>query len=241
MSDLLPHSSTLRRMPSGFTASLETPALSAMCPAVHGDSPSAPLPRLDPQRASATVVDYATSQRLAAAVNAQDSRCYENALCALPRLDDAAYVEGVAVTGAGLQFDHAWLEHAGCVVDPTPSYAAMTDGACTYFVGPRWTLPEVLALFTSDDEDLPTPLLQPGTSLSPRREAWIRAKLAAFRHVSALRHARTGRPAIAAEDEEAMLEGLLGCYWAKWVRSSQSLGGGPGAEHIGESTSYFDA
>lgn len=122
------------------------------------------------------------------------------------------------MTVAGLQFDHAWLEDAnGRVVDPTPSYADMADGARTYFAGPRWTLSEVLALFTPDGADLPTPLLRPSADLSPRRETWIRAKIAAFRHASALHHARTGRPAIEPVDEGAMLEGLLGCYWAEWV------------------------
>lgn len=87
------------------------------------------------------------------------------------RLPNATYVEGVFVVSGGLQFDHAWLERGAGVVDLTPSYIAMPDGDCTYFAGPRWTLSDVLALFTPDNADLPTPLPQPGTPPSPRREA----------------------------------------------------------------------
>ncbi len=76
----------------------------------------------------------------------------------------------------------------------------------------------MLGLFTPDDADLPTLFLRPSSELSARREAWNQVKIAAFRHASALHHARTGRPAIAPADEEAMLEGLLGCYWSGCLR-----------------------
>lgn len=52
--------------------------------------PTSPQRQLDPVFAALIVVNRATSQRLSTAVNAQDCRCYENALCALPRLDNAA-------------------------------------------------------------------------------------------------------------------------------------------------------
>ncbi|MES3034923.1 MAG: hypothetical protein V4813_13070 [Gemmatimonadota bacterium] len=174
------------------------------------------LPLLDPELAAPTCVDPATSQRLARAVRAPDGCCYHNALCALPRFPNATYVEGVVVVRSGLQFDHAWLERDAGVVDPTTSYIEMPDGDCTYFAGRRWTLPEVLGLFTPDAPDNPTPLLQTGTAPSARREAWIAAKLAAFRHVSALHEHRTGDPAIRAEEHDAMLKGLLGSYGARW-------------------------
>lgn len=218
MSDLLPLSSPLRRTPSGFSASLDTPALAAMCLTFREDSSSAALPPLDPKRASATVVDYATSQRLAVTLDAHERYAYDNALCALYRLPNAIYVEGVVVLHDGLQLDHAWLDTDAGVIDPTPSYAEAANGACTYFAGPRWTLSEMLPLFAPENQHHHvTPMLSQDFVPSPRREAWIRAKLAAFRHASALHQMRSGHPAITADEHEATLQALLGSHWARRV------------------------
>ena len=185
------------------------------------------LSLLDPELAVPTRVDRATSQRLATAIQAQDGGCYCNALRALPRVADARYVEGVVVIQNGLRFEHAWLESAAGVVDPTPAYAAMPEQACTYFPGPRWTLGDVHALFSPEQDDIDTPLLQPDISDSPHRQAWITATLAAFRHVSALHLQQTGRPAIPAEHHASMLDALIGSYWADRVREGHGSHGQP--------------
>ena len=197
------------------------------------------LPLLDPELASPTRVDRATSQRLACAIGAEDRGCYRNALRALPRLVDATYVEGVVVIDNGLKFDHAWLHSAAGVVDPTPVYAAMAEGACTYFAGPRWTLGEIHARFSPEQDDIETPILGYDFSDTPHREAWIAATLAAFRHVSALHLRQTGQPAIPRADDEATLEGLLGSYWAQAVIKSCRNGANRTAapQHHGESLS----
>ena len=172
------------------------------------------LTLLDPELAAPTRVDRATSQRLSHAIRAKDRGCYRNALRALARLGNATYVEGVAVVDNGLRFEHAWLETANGVVDPTPIYAAMEEGACTYFAGPRWSLVEIDALFSAEQSDIETPILPFDLTDSPQRGASIEAKLAAYRHVSALHLRQTGQPAIAREQDEATLCGLLGSYWA---------------------------
>lgn len=197
------------------------------------------LPLLDPELAAPTRVDRATSQRLACAVGAEDRGCYRNALRALPRLVDAAYVEGVVVIDNGLKFDHAWLQSAAGVVDPTPVYAAMPEGACTYFAGPRWTLDEIHALFSPDQDDIETPILRYDFSDTPQREAWIAATLEAFRHVSAMYLRQTGQPATARAEDEATLEGLLGRYWAQAVLKScrNSADRTAASQHHGESVS----
>ncbi len=97
-------------------------------------------------------MDRATSQRLARAVGARGRGCYRNALRALPRLNDATYVEGVVVIQQGLSLDHAWVESAAGVVDPTPVYAAMAEGACSHFAGPRWTLDKGLPLLSGEHQ-----------------------------------------------------------------------------------------
>ena len=176
------------------------------------------LSLLDPDLAAPTSVDRTTSKRLPRAVRARDGDCYCNALSALPRLSDATYTEGVVVLQNGIELDHAWLECAAGVVDPTPSYAAMTDGECTYFAGPRWTLGDVFALFAPGQDVIVTPILHCDLTDSPRRQAWIGAKLAAFRHASALCLRRTGQTALATATAEMILEALLGSYWARWAQ-----------------------
>ena len=184
-----------------------------------------PLSVLDPELAAPTRVDRATSQRLARAVHAQDGGCYRNALRALPRIIGAMYVEGVAVFRSGLRFEHAWLETATGVVDPTPIYADMPAGVCTYFPGPKWALGEINALFSPKQDDIETPILgYDFTTDSPRRRAWIAAALASFRHLSALHVQYAGRPALPRDEDETTLEGLIGFYWAERV-----LDGRPGA------------
>ncbi len=173
------------------------------------------------------IEDRATSQRLARAVGARDRGCYRNALHALPRLNDATYVEGVVVIKNGLSLDHAWLEYAAGVVDPTPVYAAMAEGTCTYFAGPRWSLGEIHALFSSEQDEILTPILPFDVTDGPHREAWLAAKLSAFRHVSALHRRHTGQPAIARADDTATLEGLLGSYWAGQVLEGRASSANP--------------
>lgn len=216
MPDTLPLSAPHYGTPAQFGVSLDAHAPSARFLEMRGGSPSAALPCLTPERASATVVDYATSQRLAAALDAQDGYCYDNALCALFQRSDATYVEGVMVLHDGLLVEHAWLETEAGVVDPTPRYATAENGACTYFPGPRWTFAEILPLFAPDNHDhRVTPLLSPDAGPSPHRKAWIRAKLAAFRHASAVSLSRTGHPALADDEHEETLERLLGSTWVK--------------------------
>ena len=129
------------------------------------------LPLLDPELAAPTTVDRATSRRLAQALQAKDRGCYRNALRALQLQPSATYVEGVVVLAGGLQLEHAWLEAADRVVDPTPVYSAMPEGDCTYFAGPRWTLAEIHALFASGQDDILTPVLPFDRVDSPQRRA----------------------------------------------------------------------
>lgn len=187
---------------------------------------------LDPELAAPTRVDRASSQRLARAVGARDRGCYRNALRALPRLPDATYVEGVVAMQNGLRLEHAWLETIQGVVDPTPVYAAMREGTCTYFAGPRWTLGEIRALFSAEQDEIVTPILGYDLTDCPQRRAWITATLAAFRHVSALHVQQTGQPAIAPETHGAMLEAILGSYWAKRLREACDLPGRPVATEL---------
>ena len=182
-----------------------------------------PLSLLDPALAAPTRVDHATSQRLAQLIQRRNSRCYHNALRGLARLIDATYVEGVAVFETGLQFEHAWLETADGVVDPTPVYAKMPAGVCTYFPGPRWTFDEITALFSPDQDDIATPVLGNDFKTdTPRRQAWIAATLAAFRHLSALHVQYAGRPALPRDEDEAALESLIGSYWPERVKHARA-------------------
>jgi len=140
------------------------------------------------------------------------------------RLPNATYVEDVVVLTGGLQVDHTRLEIDGGVVDPTPRFAEAANGECTYFASPRWTRDEILELFTPDHEEhRVTPVLPPDkTQSSPPGEAWIRAKLAAFRHVSALYLMRTRHPAIVDDKHEATLERVLRSYWAQQVDADRA-------------------
>ena len=197
------------------------------------------LSLFDPELAAPTCVARVISQKMARVVRAKDRDCYCNALRALPRLIGATYVEGVVVVQNGIEFDHAWLETTAGVVNPTPSYAAKSNGDCTYFAGPRWTLADVFALFAPKQDDLVTPILQFDLTDSPRRQAWIAAKLAAFRHKSALHLRQTGRPAIAPDTHGTMLEAILGTYWAQRTlerRKSVELGSSDAQLHTNAAT-----
>lgn len=187
-----------------------------------------PLSLLDPELAAPTRFDRATSQRLAEIIRGRNSRAYHNALRGLARLSDATYVEGVAVFETGERFEHAWLETASGVVDPTPVYAAMAAEACTYFAGPRWTLGEIHALLSAEEDEIVTPILGCDfTTDTPRRQAWIAATLAAFRHLSALHVHYLGRPAVPRDEDEATLESLIGRYWAERVLEGRAGAGHP--------------
>ena len=55
-------------------------------------------------------------------LRAKKGQCYLNALNVVQRFPEyvnATYVEGIAVSHHGLEFEHAWLEHNGEIIDPT--------------------------------------------------------------------------------------------------------------------------
>ncbi|MES3034933.1 MAG: hypothetical protein V4813_13120 [Gemmatimonadota bacterium] len=90
--------------------------------------------------------------------------------------------------------------------------------ACTYFPGPLWTLDEIHALFSPEQDDIQTPILgYDFTTDTPRRRAWIAAARAAFRHLSALHVQQTERLALPRENDDATLESIIGSYWTRLV------------------------
>jgi hypothetical protein len=147
-------------------------------------------------------------------------------LSAVEKREVALHILGL-VRALRERFEHAWLETARGVVDPTPVYAAMPKRACTYFAGPRRTLDEIQELFTPGKDAITTPLLGYDFTDTPRRRAWITATLTSFRHASALHLQRTGRPAIDEEQQGSMLDALIGRCWADTLRAEHASLGHP--------------
>ncbi len=89
-------------------------------------------------------LNLALSQRAAKTVTAVPHACWQNAAAALlvlPELASGQYVEGWAVLVAvPIPVEHAWIELAGQLVDPTP---ISWQGQFAYFPGLRFTKAEV--------------------------------------------------------------------------------------------------
>lgn len=76
------------------------------------------------------------SCRVGTEIHATRQRCFFNAFRAVTALSDyqnATYVEGIAVTTAGLILEHGWVERDGEIVDPT-----INDEHLVYFPGLRY-------------------------------------------------------------------------------------------------------
>jgi hypothetical protein len=81
--------------------------------------------------------DSEHSRRLARQIRAKARKCFLNCWRAVETLDrcpGAVYVEGLAVIrDTGLVLEHAWLEYAGVILDPT-----LPDARLAYFPGLRF-------------------------------------------------------------------------------------------------------
>lgn len=91
-------------------------------------------------------VNFTRSARLAAAIEAKDGHCWNNAIEALAylRTPRAVYVEGHAVSKFGLVCEHGWLETGtGQILEVTPCWRAEGEVLPGYFPAVRYTREEI--------------------------------------------------------------------------------------------------
>jgi hypothetical protein len=95
------------------------------------------------------------SKRAGKKVKAAPNACWQNAyraLMQLPELSSGCYVEGWIVNiEIPVPLEHAWIELAGQIIDPTP---VMWRETHAYFPGLRFTKAEVLQT-VRDETELP--------------------------------------------------------------------------------------
>lgn len=93
------------------------------------------------------ILNLLLSRRIGKKIGARDQECFRNSALGTVELGEAAvYVEGWVVTISGIGLpqptEHAWVEHEGEIIDPTPVYH---DGLSVrrYFPGERYTFRDV--------------------------------------------------------------------------------------------------
>lgn len=172
----------------------------------------APAFTLAPRLAPAARIDLKVSRRLARALNAQDGRCWRNALRAWEHhLPDATYVEGYVVsndTGL-LPMEHAWIEQPdGRVVDPTPAFCGSGSHETAYVPAFRYTPDHLRYLFTRCAA-MPLPLSRIGMAdfSAFHHLDWQAATVTVWQHAEA-RHLGRHGVSLFRCDEATMLNAL---------------------------------